>query len=205
MARKKIAVVPRRKPTQDRSRATVDAILEAATYVLSEHGYGKTTTNRIAARAGVNIASLYQYFPSKDAILAELLRRHARQMRSRTLRALRSATSRRALVRVLIEELIDEHRERPMLHRELVEHGARLELGKLQTDVDAELKRERARLLAPWSEADLPAWVATTAAHALVHAALVDRPDALASGALTEELVALLDGYLGKRRRAQRA
>ena len=63
---------PRKTPRQDRSRATVEALLEATTDILLRDGYAKLTTNRIADRAGVNIASLYQYFPGKDAIVAEL-------------------------------------------------------------------------------------------------------------------------------------
>src|SRR5688500_11026502 len=74
MPRTKLA--PRKRPRQERSRATVDAIVQAAAYILVRDGYAKLTTNRIAERAGVNIASLYQFFPGKQAILAELQRRH---------------------------------------------------------------------------------------------------------------------------------
>ncbi len=68
---------PRKPARQDRSRATVDAILEAAVDLLSSQGYARTSTNRIAARAGVSVGSLYQYFPNKDAIVAALFERHA--------------------------------------------------------------------------------------------------------------------------------
>src|SRR5256885_17137254 len=67
---------PRRRPRQERSRETVEAIVEAAAQVFERHGYAAGTTNRIAERAGVSIGSLYQYFPNKDAIVAELARRH---------------------------------------------------------------------------------------------------------------------------------
>lgn len=63
---------PRKKPVQARSRATYDAILEAAAQLLDEGGYGHATTNAIAERAGVSIGSVYEYFPSKDAIFAAL-------------------------------------------------------------------------------------------------------------------------------------
>src|SRR4029453_18822354 len=79
---------PRKTPRQERSRATVDALLEAATDILERDGYAKLTTNRIAARAGVNIASLYQFFPGKDAIVAELRRRHVAEQRAAMTRAL---------------------------------------------------------------------------------------------------------------------
>ena len=54
---------------------TVEAILEAAARILVDTGYATASTNRIAERAGVSIGSLYEYFPGKEAIFAELRRR----------------------------------------------------------------------------------------------------------------------------------
>lgn len=65
----------RKSPTQARSRATIDAILSAATRVLLEIGYDKASTNKIAEVAGVGVGSLYEYFPGKEAIFAEIRRR----------------------------------------------------------------------------------------------------------------------------------
>jgi len=69
-------VKPRRRPVQERSLATVEAILQAAAQVFERHGYAAGTTNRIAERAGVSIGTLYQYFPNKDAILVALVHQH---------------------------------------------------------------------------------------------------------------------------------
>jgi AcrR family transcriptional regulator len=63
---------PKKLPAQDRSRDTFDALVDACTWLLPRAGFAKTTTNRIAERAGVNIASLYEYFPNKDAIVAQV-------------------------------------------------------------------------------------------------------------------------------------
>lgn len=52
----------RRDPAQERSRQTVDAIVEAAGRLLVEHGRLGVTTNAVAERAGVSIGSLYQYY-----------------------------------------------------------------------------------------------------------------------------------------------
>jgi AcrR family transcriptional regulator len=73
------ALEPRKQPNQDRSRETVAAILQAAAELIGDEGIARTTTNRIADRAGVSIGSLYQYFPNKKAILATLLERHRRE------------------------------------------------------------------------------------------------------------------------------
>jgi AcrR family transcriptional regulator len=67
---------PRRRPRQERARATVAAILGAAAEVIANEGYAAMTTNKVAARAGVSIGSLYQYFPNKQAILVSLLEEH---------------------------------------------------------------------------------------------------------------------------------
>jgi AcrR family transcriptional regulator len=65
----------RKRPSQQRSRATFDAIVEACTWLLPRLGFAGTTTNHVAERAGVNVASLYEYFPGKDAIVAEVAER----------------------------------------------------------------------------------------------------------------------------------
>jgi AcrR family transcriptional regulator len=66
-------VTPRKRPLQSRSRATVQAVLTAAAHILEEAGLAGFNTNAVAERAGVSIGSLYQYFPSKDAILVSLM------------------------------------------------------------------------------------------------------------------------------------
>ena len=70
-----LVLTPKKLPSQERSRATFDAIVTACTWLLAERGYAGVTTNHVAARAGVNISSLYEYFPGKDAIVAEVAAR----------------------------------------------------------------------------------------------------------------------------------
>lgn len=59
----------KKQAKQERSIATVGALIEAATYILSKQGAGGFTANKVAEKAGVNIASFYQYFPNKEALL----------------------------------------------------------------------------------------------------------------------------------------
>ena len=67
----------RKRPRQERARVTVDALLDATAQVLIKDGYDGLSTNRVAAVAGVSVGSLYQYFPSKEALVAALLDRYS--------------------------------------------------------------------------------------------------------------------------------
>ena len=71
------ALNPRKSPRQLRARATVETILEAAARILETAGPEGFNTNAVAAKAGVSVGSLYQYFPAKQALVAELSRRNA--------------------------------------------------------------------------------------------------------------------------------
>lgn len=62
----------RRTPVQERSAARVQRMLDAAAALLDEVGYEATTTSAIAARAGVSVGSLYQFFPDRRAVLQAL-------------------------------------------------------------------------------------------------------------------------------------
>ncbi len=72
----------RRAPVQARSRARVDAILDAADAVFLERGYAAATTNHVAARAGTSIGSLYRFFPDKEALLVALAARYGERIRA---------------------------------------------------------------------------------------------------------------------------
>jgi AcrR family transcriptional regulator len=67
---------PRKTPRQARAEATVDAILEATIQVLLSEGARRLTTTRVAARAGVSVGTMYQYFPHKEALLYAVLKQH---------------------------------------------------------------------------------------------------------------------------------
>lgn len=67
--------LPRKLPKQGRSKVLVDAIVEACENILARGDTEQLTTNYIAEVAGVNIGSLYQYFPNKEAVLATVFTR----------------------------------------------------------------------------------------------------------------------------------
>ena len=65
----------RRVPRQARSQLNIEAILDAAEAVLAAGDPSAFTTNAIAARAGISIGTLYQFFPHKEAIISALVDR----------------------------------------------------------------------------------------------------------------------------------
>lgn len=100
----------RRSPRQARSRATVSFVLDAAAQVFADRGYA-ATTNEIAARAGVSIGTLYQYFADKDALLVALAERHLDQAQAQLQAALANAPSEpEQLVRRVIEVVVELNR-----------------------------------------------------------------------------------------------
>ncbi len=74
---------PRRSPLQSRAKQTVEKILDATAELLDEEGAENLTTERVAERTGVNIATLYHYFPNKLALLFALGQQLAAQQQER--------------------------------------------------------------------------------------------------------------------------
>jgi AcrR family transcriptional regulator len=74
------ALDPRKSPRQRRSQATVEVIVEGAARILEAEGPDGFNTIAIACAAGVSVGSLYQYFPGKQALIAELSRRNAEEV-----------------------------------------------------------------------------------------------------------------------------
>lgn len=66
----------RRVPTQERSRARLERILDIADTLFAEVGYDAGTMEEIASRAETSIGSVYQFFPNKKALFAALQRRY---------------------------------------------------------------------------------------------------------------------------------
>jgi AcrR family transcriptional regulator len=193
--------LPRKAPVQERSRATVEALLEATADILVRHGYRKLTTNRIAERAGVNIASLYQYFPGKDAIVAELRRRHGAEQRAAARTRLIELRGRdpESTIRTLVSSGVAAHAVSPELHRVFTEEMPPLGYTAIAAE-DPPLADEFRRFLEAVAvdvpDIDLAQWMIATVSGAVIHRATVERPDDLARGAITEELIALLLRYL---------
>jgi AcrR family transcriptional regulator len=104
-----IVFEPRKSPVQARSAASVDAILDATIQVLLRAGREALTTTRVAARAGVSVGTLYQYFPNKNALLQAALRRHLDEVTEAVERICREQQGKRlgAMACALVDGFLD--------------------------------------------------------------------------------------------------
>ncbi len=193
----------RKHPTQARSRARVEAILKAAGALLGEVGYDGVTTNLIAERAGVPVGSIYQFFETKDDIIAALVERfqeRIRKLAGEELAAANAARDRHAFVAKLVDGIAgiqaeasafvcvfsgsQSHARFDGLARELratlIGH-----LDRVFADAFPQLARaERGRMLAAWSDIT-GAMIAS-----------LDRSKPGERGKLLEELKTILSAYL---------
>jgi len=196
---------PRKKPRQARAKATVDAIIGAAAQVLISNGYEKTTTAKVAERAGVSIGSLYQYFPNKEALIAALIERHADDLVS-TLQGLLEKASHPTLadaVRVAIDATFSAHRIDPALHKMLHEQVPRV--GRMGKAMDASRQivkaiesclRAHADELAPHHDLAIAAIVIETVVDAIAHKSVLERRSPLAGRLAADEAFYLVMNYL---------
>jgi AcrR family transcriptional regulator len=198
---------PRKKASQGRSRATVDALLEATARILVREGFDKASTNRVAEVAGVSVGSLYQYFPSKEALVAAVFERHNQQLMRVAHRALADVATLpvEQAVRELVLVAIKAHRIDPKLHRVLAEQIPRT--GRLANM--AAFNRETFGLLRTYLEThrdelraldlELAAFVCVTSIEALTHTAVLHRPEILSDEGmerLVDEATRLVVRYL---------
>ncbi|WP_082827435.1 TetR/AcrR family transcriptional regulator [Mesorhizobium ciceri] len=195
----------RKAPRQQRSRATVDTIVEAAARVLARRGWADFTTNETASVGGVSVGSIYQYFPNKLALAEEIRKRHL----DAVLAAISGSDERGSAIAVeqraakLVDGVVAAHSVDQELHRVLIDEVP-LAARSTQDQFEAEyLRRYRAVIASAKGKADperddIAARVLSGAVEGVVHAAA--RHGELQSPALRAELIELVCAYLGSRR-----
>ncbi|MBR0775939.1 TetR family transcriptional regulator [Bradyrhizobium diazoefficiens] len=198
---------PRKNASQARSRATVDALIEATARILVRDGFEKASTNRIAEIAGVSVGSLYQYFPSKEALVAAVIDRHNREIMQvvRTTLAEVAGMPLDKAVRRLVTVAIEAHRIDPKLHRVLAEQiprtGQLAEVEAFNREVHAlvrfylDSRRKEMRKIDP----GLAAFICVSAIEAVAHNMVLDEAEMLSERmvkALVDETTLMVVGYL---------
>lgn len=182
----------------------VQAILEATSRVLVDDGYDAMTTTRVAKIAGVSIGSLYQYFPSKEALVAALIDHHVTTILTilgETNAAQRDAPLDEA-VRSFVRSILAAHAANPELHAALTQNFSRVEgferVATLNTQARGLLTaylRERAASLRP-KNIELASLILVHAVQAVVSAAVVEPDLRVNDEELVEELTILVLRYL---------
>lgn len=206
MARKTLTK-PRKSASQERSRATVDALVEATARILVKEGFDKASTNRIAEVAGVSVGSLYQYFPGKEALVAAVIERHRRDIEQAVRGEMIEAASQplEQGVRMLVAAAVRSHRIDPRLHHVLSEQIPHV--GKLRNTET--FNRENYALFRAYLEArrkelrvddlELASFICVTSIEALTHNAVLHHSRMLSDEAmetLIDEGARLVTGYL---------
>ncbi|MFO1071184.1 MAG: TetR/AcrR family transcriptional regulator [Geminicoccaceae bacterium] len=190
---------PRKQPRQARSAATVHVILEAAARILESLGHQGFTTNAVAARAGVSIGSLYQYFPSKDALIGALIVQETSVLLADAAAALAERSGREAVL-ALIAAAVRHQLGRPALARLLDFEEARLPLDPETQRVTQRLRALLAQMLV---RPDLPPQEDAAVAAADVLAIVKGMIDAagergeLDAAGLRQRVARAVLGYLG--------
>lgn len=195
---------PRKRPRQSRSRVLYDALIESTSRLLASEGLAAVTTAKVAELAGVSIGSLYQYFPSREALIAALiehkLEADVRELTPMLLR-LREAGLDEAIAG-LVEVGIRFYRDETPLYREMVAamaavdrdaHVRRVIEGFDQAIVSV-LEPHRAQL----GEALEPcAWIMRETLIGCAREAAARHPESLADGSLAARLEAMCRALLG--------
>jgi len=208
-------IAPRKEARQARAQATVRAILDATSKVLVERGYHALSTNLVARVAGVSIGSLYQYFPSKEALVTALANEHLLALRSAFLHtfALGSAGNHgpQAKTRAFVQSTLAATRIDPKLYRALVEEVPRSHGADRVASLDAEFISMLSAAFAadPQLRVPNPKLAAFVVVHAMkaVSLAALTGEDPLPSeiDELTDELTHMFASYLTSPREAAAA
>lgn len=190
---------PRRRPTQERARATCEAVLDATVKIAHREGLDAITTNRVAEVAGVSIGSLYQYFPNKDAIFEALHHRHAEESEQLIAALLveHASSSLEHFLLAVFEALVDLHARDPALHELLgrqIPHRAHGQPGLSSALRD--VISARAGELSPELDLSKLLFVVPNMIDTLAHEAVLCRPPHLSLAAAKDEAARTISTYL---------
>jgi len=194
----------RKQPSQSRSRATVETILDGCVRVLDQEGMQAATTSRIAEASGVSVGSLYQYFENRDAILNALQDREF----ARTAEMIHAHLVRdkfdtpRDLAGSVVESLLRLYRSSPGLHRVLALEGLRV----APTDRVQAFDHRIVETLRVFFESTIfpirrrnkhvAAFVLYQSVRATMLAKILEEPPGISDELLTEEVTDLVVSYL---------
>lgn len=205
----------RRRPSQKRSRETVDVVFEAALRELQRGDPTAVNVNRVAETAGVSIGSIYQYFPSKETLLSSLIAHYMRRRFEAIMALIRAIQEeeRATQTQVPLEEVM-----RRLVHGtiRLKQKGLPLEFALISwfarvgslaslTELDREYTQAMAEALRTLQQPparirsvdpQLAARILMQSIRAILLTAILQEPGLVDSEALCDEVTKLAVGYL---------
>lgn len=186
----------RKAPRQQRSRASVDCVLEAVAQVLEASGEDGFNTNAVAERAGVSIGTLYRYFPDKQSILQALAVRETEAHRRRVTAVIEgedpSLARDRAMIRAFLQAFAGRGRARRIAMTAMLAQADHAELASGFAAAEIGLTDVQGRPLTR-----VQAFVLSRSVQGAMRAAVLEGVDFLQSQEFEDELVRLSRAYLG--------
>jgi AcrR family transcriptional regulator len=190
-----------RQAQQARSKATVNAIVEASARILAEDGWAGVNTNAIAKRAGVSVGSVYEYFRDKQGILDVIVDRHlsaAEAMLAEAASRLAAGSNIDLVVSTLVDAFMHVHSEDPALHRALsseapLSDNQRARIAALRAEI---ISLVEMALSGQVTNPRMKATLLVDTADAIAHRWLIDEVGLpVTRQAMTAEATKMLRGY----------
>lgn len=196
----------RKLPTQERAQRTIETIFQATAQIVEMEGEGGLTTNKVAKKAGFSIGTLYQYFPSKEAILLAMINRERRRvmdkLQAMMKRAVEEGRDARAVVRELVHTLVESFGSGPKHKRALIRLAWRMDHHENITQALREAAERNTFALSQLRDPSLrvptPAmmFVATRAVMGAIRSASLEDSPMLGTPEFEDELVRMVLGVI---------
>lgn len=196
-------IEPRKLPQQQRARNTVQRILDATDTIIAEGGLQAVTTNKIAVQAHINISSLYQYFPNKDAVINALIQRHEQHFArglNELLKSMDNVPLREAATGVVQSALVQLRHSQAVMPTLVARLGATHEYPEARKMENRFLEAMRRYFILQRDNFDLrdldtSVYIIYTAVSATVIKHVMDPLPYLSDEELTQEIVQLMCAY----------
>jgi AcrR family transcriptional regulator len=183
-------------PKQERSKETVEVMIEATIRIIESDGLAGVSTNRVAEVAGVSVGSLYQYFPNKEALVEEVRARFSSRFHGE-LQALLGrlpGMPLRDALEAWLATLVELHVESPGVHNAVGTGAPEALQAPLSIVIGGYLEAHSAEIRRP--DLALAGRIVLDTAEALVHNTALREPELLKDPNWVAEVTDLLERYL---------
>jgi AcrR family transcriptional regulator len=194
----------RKIPSQRRAEETIETLFEAAAQLLQSEQESKISTNKIAARAGFSIGTLYQYFPNKESLLVHLARYERDQITRKIKIAIDGADNipLEDIIRRIVKILLQAFSGRQKMRKRLIIGLLKLEnitpfvtaQNELIDFIVSEIGRVSRADIRPLD--DVSIFVMSRSLIGTIRSAVMEESDVLLLPTFEDELVRLVQGYL---------